>query len=553
MNTSSIFCVHCGAANQANHTFYFACGKQLTSSQNTIYATGTGLLAASSVLKQRYHILRAVGAGGMGAVYVAEDTQLGNRRVAVKEMSQSNLSYPNEILDAAESFKQEAHLLAGLQHPNLPNIYDHFQEATRWYLVMSFIEGETLEKYLSNAMNGKLPVHEVLNIGITLCLVLDYLHMHKPPIIFRDLKPANIMRTPEGDIYLIDFGIARHFKPGQAKDTANYGSAGYAAPEQYGHSQTTPRSDVYSLGATLYQLLTGYSPSNSPFRLPPLQTQNLTLPPALVTLITQMLDINDNNRPASMKIVRQTLEQVLHNASNTSNVVPPTVYVSQPSPLYTPSSNNVLPPTVVTNPTSQQVTQAILSERNPYAQWGQLKINGGSKRWFNPVNGSSNTETSITFKDKGRSVVGLPERAMLTIKSDFVLQAVVTFLPDAKGPTDFCGGVYFRADLRSRVPSYYYFCLYGQNTFTVDFVRGENKLRLASGTAQVTIDKPILMGVMVQDDILDFYLDHQPVAHVKDTSSIQGTLGVAIGNKDKDYNTKACFRDLKLWIKPITR
>ena len=145
----------------------------------------------------------------MGAVYLAQDTQLGDRLVAVKEMSQQN---NQQGQNASEGFKREAHLLASLQHPNLPSIYDHFEESGRWYLVMSFIQGETLEEYLSRAQDQKLPLEEALHIGQELCNVLNYLHTHRPPIIFRDLKPGNIMRSTDGHIYLIDFGIARHFK-----------------------------------------------------------------------------------------------------------------------------------------------------------------------------------------------------------------------------------------------------------------------------------------------------------------------------------------------------
>src|SRR5205807_6621447 len=129
---------------------------------------------------------------------------------------------------------------------------------------------------------------------------LHYLHTQQPAIIFRDLKPANIMQTTDGHLYLIDFGIARHFKPGQTKDTAAYGSMGYAAPEQYGRAQTTPRSDIYSLGAVLYQLLSGHDPSATPFRFPPLQSKVPTIPSGLATLITQMLELDEDKRPASM-------------------------------------------------------------------------------------------------------------------------------------------------------------------------------------------------------------------------------------------------------------
>lgn len=213
-----------------------------------MYHAQTGQLAANVLVRQRYRIIELVGSGGMGAVYKAEDIQLGNRLVALKEMRQSGMN-AQELQQAADAFRQEATMLAHLQHPNLPSIFDHFEEHGRWYLVMSFLEGESLKDYLRHQQNGRLPLHEVLQIGIQLCTVLGYLHQQRPaPIIFRDLKPANIIRTSDGHIYLIDFGIARHFKPGQSKDTAHYASAGYAPPEQYGQAQTTPRSDIYSLG-----------------------------------------------------------------------------------------------------------------------------------------------------------------------------------------------------------------------------------------------------------------------------------------------------------------
>ena len=155
-----------------------------------------------------------------------------------------------------------------------------------------------------------------------LCTVLHYLHSQQPPIIFRDLKPANIIRAPTGQIYLIDFGIARYFKPGQPKDTMALGSPGYAAPEQYGKAQTTPRADLYSLGAVLHQLLTTRDPSEAPFRFTPLRPKNpqshsepgsLTtsmveiLVNKLETLIASMLDMDVNKRPADVIGVKEEL------------------------------------------------------------------------------------------------------------------------------------------------------------------------------------------------------------------------------------------------------
>ena len=149
---------------------------------------------------------------------------------------------------------------------------------------------------------------ETLAIGVKLCTVLDYLHTRRPPIIFRDLKPANIMLTPDERVVLIDFGIARHFKPGQIRDTVTFGSPGYAPPEQYGKGQTTPRADIYSLGATLHQMLSGYDPADSPFRFRPLHLPAYTAPAGLNTFIMHMVELDECNRPISMAAVKQTLQ-----------------------------------------------------------------------------------------------------------------------------------------------------------------------------------------------------------------------------------------------------
>src|SRR5438445_6005634 len=223
-------------------------------------------------------------------------------------MSQSSLT-SRELAEAIAAFQREAFLLAGLTHPNLPRIYEQFNDAGRWYLVMDYIEGETLETYL-NKMGGKLPIEKVLNIGIQLCSVLDYLHTRQPSIIFRDLKPANVMLTAGDHIFLIDFGIARHFKPGQAKDTSALGSSGYAAPEQYGKMQTTPRADIYSLGATLHQLLTGNDPSDTPFHFAPLRLHHHPSLVKLDALIMQLLEVDISKRPASIAELKQKLQVI---------------------------------------------------------------------------------------------------------------------------------------------------------------------------------------------------------------------------------------------------
>ena len=310
MLAASFYCPHCGAANDTQAAACFACGYTL-SGAGALSASlnGSGPAASGTLpqilLRQRYRVLAQVGKGGFGAVYKAADTQLGHRVVAVKEMSQAGLS-SQELSEATESFQREAMLLASLKHPNLPRVYDQFIEEGRWYLVMEFIEGETLETLLDQR-GGRLPLEEALHLAQELCAALGYLHTRQPPVIFRDLKPSNVMLTPDQQMYLIDFGIARHFKPGQVKDTIAFGSPGYAAPEQYGKAQTTPRADVYGLGALLHQLVTGDDPSDSPFRFAPLP---LMCPAALQTLLRRMVDLEEEKRPESMAEVGQELSRV---------------------------------------------------------------------------------------------------------------------------------------------------------------------------------------------------------------------------------------------------
>src|SRR5437868_14305626 len=293
--SSPFYCNNCGAANQRQANYCFYC-------EEPLFAP-----AKETFIKQRYRLLGSVGQGGFGAVYRAEDTLCGNRLVALKQINFSLLT-AEEAIEAAGAFNREVHLLSGLEHPNLPCIHDNFTDAGHWYLVLDFIDGETLERYLARMKDGRLPREEVLDIGMQLCTVLDYLHSCEPPIIFRDLKPDNIMMTADGHLYLIDFGIARYFKPGQARDTIAFGSPGYAAPEQYGKAQTTARADIYSLGATLHHLLTGDDPAQTPLRFAPLQLRSQTTPLGLDTLVMQMLELDERRRPASIASVKQDLQ-----------------------------------------------------------------------------------------------------------------------------------------------------------------------------------------------------------------------------------------------------
>ncbi|HJT59655.1 MAG TPA: protein kinase, partial [Ktedonobacteraceae bacterium] len=317
-NSSSItiICRFCGIFNRTNAKYCLSCGKNLQTTLDAESINKTEIHASGQLLDQRYRILARVGQGAYGAVYKAIDTRL-DLEVAVKEMIQDHLS-SEQIAEATRAFNDEASLLSKLKHPNIPKIYDHFSDLGRWYLVMSFINGETLEDYLNKRGDKRLSIKEVLNIGKQLCAVLDYLHTQEPIIIFRDLKPANIMRKSDGRICLIDFGIARHFKPGKAKDTASLGTMGYAPPEQFGKAQTTTKSDIYSLGATLHQLLSGNDPGDSLFDFAPLHLGDQPALNRLETLIAQMTNRDISKRPESIAVIFQEL-QLISKQLSTSN------------------------------------------------------------------------------------------------------------------------------------------------------------------------------------------------------------------------------------------
>lgn len=333
MQTPDLYCDECGAANPRDAVTCFACHSPLSApltvglaspdqeempdtaapfqlhldlASGTVTRTPLPPQVAPVLLHERYQLLGQVGTGGFGAVYKARDALRNNRMVAIKAIELDTLSAAQAI-EATDTFNRELSLLSSLEHRNLPRLYEHFIDATHWYLAMDFIDGEPLDEYLQQIQEVCLPLSEAADVGLQLCEVLQYLHQLKPPIIFRDVKPANIMRTPGGRIYLIDFGIARRFKPGQARDTTPLGSPGFAAPEQYGKAQTTVRTDIYGLGATMYFLLTGYDPATTPFNLPPIRSLCPSLPAPLAALITCMLALDPADRPSSVEVVREEL------------------------------------------------------------------------------------------------------------------------------------------------------------------------------------------------------------------------------------------------------
>jgi tRNA A-37 threonylcarbamoyl transferase component Bud32 len=309
-------CRYCGTVNPDGSSYCTKCGGAFAAAAarpsagpgappappraatpNATPHAATGNLPPQSRLNGRYLVLATVGQGGMAAVYRALDSRT-HKQVAIKEMSQDGLS-PTEQTEALESFRAEADILQRLKHPNLPRVYERFSDGARHYLVMEFVEGQTLEQRQQAAGGGALPEPEVMAWAGQLCSVLAYLHSQRPPIIFRDLKPANVMLTPQGQVKLIDFGIARVFHPGRTKDTQVLGTPGFAPPEQYGKAQTDSRADIYALGVTLYQLLTGYDPASTPFTLPPAHTRNPRLSPHVQAALEHATQLSRDARYAS--------------------------------------------------------------------------------------------------------------------------------------------------------------------------------------------------------------------------------------------------------------
>ncbi|MBI2265011.1 MAG: ABC transporter substrate-binding protein [Armatimonadetes bacterium] len=270
------------------------------------------MLTSGALLQNRFRIVRLIGQGGMATVYLAHDTRLGGKQWAVKEFAPI-FSDQTEQAQALSLFKREAQLLLRLEHPNLPRVIDYFTEGVNHYLVMEYVGGEDLRRRLDKCP-GFLEEREVVNWAIQVATVLYFLHSQKPnPIIFRDIKPSNIMLTPEGKAKLIDFGIARVFDPAKKGDTIKIGSPGYAAPEQYGGGQSSIRSDIYSFGVTLHQLLTKLDPSATPtlFNLPLPRTINPRVSQRMEAIITRATHPDPNRRYASALEMKRDLQALI--------------------------------------------------------------------------------------------------------------------------------------------------------------------------------------------------------------------------------------------------
>jgi serine/threonine protein kinase len=260
-------------------------------------------LPVGHLLDGRYRIHKLLGVGGMGRVYLANDTRLANRPVAVKEMILGDGAQERKAID---DFHREASVLARLSHPSIPQIIDYFGEQARHYLVMEYVAGGDLQHRLDEMGAGaRMPETNVLEMGRQLLDVLQFLHSQKPPIVYRDLKPANIMIDHHGRAMLIDFGIARFLPPG-GRGT-QIGSVGYAPPEQY-LGKMEPRSDLYALAATMHHLLTGRDPQlQPPFSFPPLAQIAPEVSAQTSQVIMAALDKEVGHRPASARAMKDSL------------------------------------------------------------------------------------------------------------------------------------------------------------------------------------------------------------------------------------------------------
>jgi serine/threonine protein kinase len=260
------------------------------------------------ILINRYSILNVVGIGGMGAVYCARDLHFPNveKRVAVKEMV-NIVRDPNLRDTIVRNFEREANILATLNHPAIPRIYDYFSQDDRCYLIIEFIEGKDLEVILSESKDFFAEA-QIINWAIELCDVLSYLHNNKPePIIFRDIKPSNIMINQQGRALLVDFGIAKTFQVGQ-KGTM-IGTEGYSPPEQY-KGEATQRADLYALGATLHHLLTRRDPRMEPpfsFDDRKIRSINPNISSELEAVVYTALRYNPDERYPSAEVMKEAL------------------------------------------------------------------------------------------------------------------------------------------------------------------------------------------------------------------------------------------------------
>lgn len=261
------------------------------------------MLQIGSIVDGKYKILNKIGQGGMSVVYLAMNER-ANKQWAIKEVRKDGVQNFEVV---KQGLIAETDLLKKLNHPNLPSIIDVIDGDGTFLIVMDYIEGKSLSSILKEY--GAQSQEDVIDWSKQMCDVLGYLHSRQPPIIYRDMKPANIMLKPDGKVMLIDFGTAREFKEKSVADTTCLGTQGYAAPEQYGgHGQTDARTDIYCLGATMYHLLTGHNPSEPPYEMYPIRYWNPELSSGLEEIVLKCTQRNPKDRYQSCAELMYALE-----------------------------------------------------------------------------------------------------------------------------------------------------------------------------------------------------------------------------------------------------
>lgn len=256
-----------------------------------------------SVIDGKYEILKQIGKGGMSVVYLAMDKKL-NKQWAVKEIRKRGKVKDDEI--AVNGLLAEANLMKRLDHPALPRIVDIIDSGQTIYVVMDYIEGESLDKILEEY--GAQPEEIVIEWAKQICDAFSYLHSQNPPIIYRDMKPGNIMLKPEGNLKVIDFGIAREYKEQNLSDTVVLGTKGYASPEHYGARQTDARSDIFTLGMTLHHLLTGIDPRPADYRYVSVRQWNPELSDGIEAIIDKCTALDPKDRYQNCEELMYDLE-----------------------------------------------------------------------------------------------------------------------------------------------------------------------------------------------------------------------------------------------------
>lgn len=253
---------------------------------------------SGDIIQGRYEIIRTIGTGGMSEVFLVKDRADNNREMVLKKLHFTG--DPKDMEELTYSFRNGVKILSRLHHPNIPRVFDHFEDQGLFYVVEEYIKGEVLRV----SRKGK-PHHEAIKIILQVCDVLEYLH--KQGVVYRDLKPENLIIDNQDRVWLVDFGISRLFIPGKKDDTVALGTPGYAPPEAYREPQTDERTDIYCMCALLHQLLTGRNPADTLFKFKPPHKIDKTIPAQLSELVMKGLSLDPSGRFPSIRYFREEL------------------------------------------------------------------------------------------------------------------------------------------------------------------------------------------------------------------------------------------------------